>query len=532
MTPPLYARILAWFLLNAVVIALLFYGVIRWQFNDGLQSALGGMAEDRLQAIGTELHQSLTTAPIQQWDDVLLELGKPYQAQAALLTVPEAHIAGTRLTLPPEVSRHLLDMHPDIAHRVANNEPPLGRDRPPRRHQPPPRDPIDAFLGTPESLEGFNEFPPRHPEERDRHAKGASRSQDIAPPLPASLSTFMIRAGQPAMYYTGIRLPPPQGWQLRDGPLMLLFVTPGVTGNGLFLDVRPWLFAIFGAMAVSALLWLPFVRGITSSIRQSMRATEQIATGRFDVRVPVRRTDEIGRLATAINQMAANLDGHAKGQKRFLGDIAHELCHPVARLEMNLGILENQLDPAHASRIEGARAEVREMSALVNELLSFSKSAIGQSESPLEYVPLTDALTDAARTECFPEHLLHLQIPSGWRAPTRGTLLRRALGNILRNAILHAPGSPVDVTASLSSDLLQIRLTDHGPGVPPESLPRLFDPFYRVDTSRTRDTGGTGLGLSIVKTSIESIGGTVTATSPATGGLELLITLPAPAKAL
>jgi two-component system sensor histidine kinase CpxA len=524
MKPPLYARILAWFLLNAIVIALLFYGVIRWQFNDGLQSALGGMAEDRLQAIGTQLHLSLSTTPIQQWNDVLLELGKPYHAQTSLLTVPEAHLAGDRLTLPPEVSQHMLDMHPDIAHRVANGEQPLVRGRPPPRRQPPPHDPLEDFFRSADSLEGFDPFPPRRRDQDNHHAKG----QDKALPIPASLSTFMIRAGQPSMYYTGIRLPPPTGWQVRDGPLMLLFVTPSVTGNGLFLDVRPWLFAIFGAMAVSALLWLPFVRGITSSIRQSMRATEQIATGRFDVRVPVSRTDEIGRLAVAINQMAANLDSHTKDQKRFLGDIAHELCHPVARLEMNLGILENQLDPSHANRLESARSEVREMSALVNELLSFSKAAMGQSESPLENILLTEVITEAARAECFPEHLLHIQVPPDLRAPTRGNLLRRALSNLLRNALLHAPGSSVDIISSLTRNHLQIKLTDHGPGVPEDSLPRLFEPFYRVDTSRTRDTGGTGLGLSIVKTSIEAIGGTVTASSPITGGLELLITLPLP----
>jgi two-component system sensor histidine kinase CpxA len=524
MKPPLYARLLAWFLLNAVVIALLFYGVIRWQFNDGLSSALGGMAEDRLQAIGTQLHVSLTTTPLQQWNDVLKNLGQPYGAQTALITVPEAHVAGDRLSLPPEISRHLLDMHPDIAHRLARQGQTGGRDRPPPRHPPPPREAFEELLGHPESLEGYRHdgLPPRAKGE----PRGRSYAEDILPPKPASLSTFMMRAGTPPLYYTGIRLPPPQGWEMRDGPLILLFVTSGVTGNGLFLDVRPWLLAIFGAMAVSALLWLPFVRRITGSIRQNMRATEQIARGRFDVRVPVTRSDEIGRLAVAINQMAANLDGHAKGQKRFLGDIAHELCHPVARLEMNLGILEQQIDPTLAERLEDARSEVREMSALVNELLSFSKTAIGQSESPVENVLLTAVIMEAAHAECFPENLLELRIPSGLQAATRGPLLRRALGNILRNALLHAPGSPVEITAESSHDQVRLQLTDHGPGVPEESLPRLFDPFYRVDTARTRDTGGTGLGLAIVKTSIESLGGTVTAANAAPHGLRLTLTLP------
>ena len=105
-------------------------------------------------------------------------------------------------------------------------------------------------------------------------------------------------------------------------------------------------------------------------------------------------------------------------------------------------------------------------------------------------------------------------------------MLGRALGNILRNARLHASASAViDISAARTNGHVRLCIADEGPGVPAESLPRLFEPFYRVDDSRARETGGTGLGLAIVKTCVESCGGTVSARNRETGGLEIVIEL-------
>src|SRR5262249_27864572 len=156
---------------------------------------------------------------------------------------------------------------------------------------------------------------------------------------------------------------------------------------GLFFDSGPWIAVGFGCVLVSVLFWLPLVRGITRSIFQITAATEQIADGRFDTRVSVRRNDELGRLGNAINQMAIRLAGFVTGQKRFLGDIAHELCSPIARIQMALGILEQRADPDQKERLADLREEVDLMSNLVNELLSFSKASIGQASIRLQPVP-------------------------------------------------------------------------------------------------------------------------------------------------
>src|SRR5262249_28753339 len=155
----------------------------------------------------------------------------------------------------------------------------------------------------------------------------------------------------------------------------------------------------FGAVLFSVLFWVPLVRGITQSVSRMTQATAQIAEGRFDVRVTSRRHDELGSLATAINLMAARLAGFVTGQKRFLGDIAHELCAPSARLQMALGILEERADEKQRAYVEDVREEVQEMSGLVNELLSFSKASLRHKEMQLQQVPLAELVQRVANRE-------------------------------------------------------------------------------------------------------------------------------------
>lgn len=499
----LYARILLWLLVNVAVLGAVFFGVLQWQFREGLHGALGGIAGDRLQAIGRQVHAELNENPRSQWDALLHEMGLRHHAQVLLAAPPDRHIAGERLPLPKEVRQMLLDMHPEIQARLAGGGPPE------RRPPPPPRDMVEDLLFGDSLIGEMATARPEPPTE-----------------MPVKLGTFMMRAGDPQRYYTGIRLPPPTGWQLRDGPVILLIITRSMTGGGLFFDIRPWLGGIFGAMAVSALLWLPFVSSITRSIRANMQATEQIAKGRFDVRVPEDRSDELGRLAHAVNQMAVQLDGIVRGQKRFLGDIAHELCSPIARMEMSLGILDQRLSEKDAARLGDVRDELRQISLLVNELLSFSRASLGHAMKPAENVLLLALVDEIAAIEGVPPQHLRLRVPRDLQVKAVPDLLRRAIGNVLRNARIHAPNSDIEITAARAGDHVRLTLADTGPGVPEDSLPRLFDPFYRVDTSRARETGGTGLGLAIVKTCIETCGGSVSARNRDPHGLIIAIELP------
>lgn len=509
----LYARILLWLLVNVIVLGGGFWVVLRWQFREGMQGALGGIVADRLQTIGREVYAALSVSERVDWDRFLLDFGQRHQVQAALIALPSKRISGAAIDVPEEVRKHLLSMHPELSRRLQRDG---GADPHP---PPPPRDEIAEFLFG----EDFLPRPDRGPPHGGPPMDFLDEENDE---MPIKLGTFMVPVGKQPIYYTGIRLPILPGWNRREGPLFLVIVTDAITGGGLFFDVKPWLWGLFGAMSLSALLWLPFVSGITRSIRANMQATEQISKGHFDIRVPENRSDELGRLSHAVNQMAIQIDGIVRGQKRFLGDIAHELCSPIARMEMSLGILEDKLTDSDAIRLADVREELRQISLLVNELLSFSKASLGQNPKPTEDVVLLSLVDEVAGMEAIPPSQLKLQIGRDVRVKAVPDLLRRAVGNILRNARLHAPESVIEVSAARQGERILLHIADSGPGVPEDSLPRLFDPFYRVDTSRDRQTGGSGLGLAIVKTCITSCDGSVTARNREPHGLILEIELP------
>jgi two-component system, OmpR family, sensor histidine kinase CpxA len=278
---------------------------------------------------------------------------------------------------------------------------------------------------------------------------------------------------------------------------------------------------------LSALFWLPLVRGITHSIAQLTRATRQIADGQFDVRVDETRPDELGQLGAAINRMSTRLEGFVTGQKRSLGDIAHELCSPLARLQMSVGILEQHATAEQKEPIEDLREEVQHMSDLVNELLSISKASLKPGNVKRERVNVKTVADHAAQREAANKGEVIVEVPADLTCFARPELLQRALSNLVRNALRYAGEfGPITITARREGSTCVILVTDLGPGVPPEHLDRIFDAFYRTDPDRARNTGGAGLGLAIVKTCIEACGGTATAKNRQPKGLEVRLTLP------
>jgi two-component system sensor histidine kinase CpxA len=310
-------------------------------------------------------------------------------------------------------------------------------------------------------------------------------------------------------------LPPP--------PLTLIAVSTSIGLGGLVLDLTPWIAAAGGILLFSLLFWLPLVRGITRSIREMTGATARVAEGRFDIRVRENRGDELGLLARSINAMSARLAGFVSGQKRFLGDIAHELCSPLARAQVALGILESHV-PAGA--LADLREEVQQMSSLVNELLSFSKASLAAGRIQLQTLALGEVLARAIERENLSASAIQPNVPADLLVIAEPDLLCRALSNLLRNAVKYAgDAGPIEATAERAGDDVILTVSDCGPGVPEEALSQIFDPFYRVDVSRARETGGAGLGLAIVKTCVESCGGRVTCRNRDPHGLSVIITL-------
>ena len=121
-----------------------------------------------------------------------------------------------------------------------------------------------------------------------------------------------------------------------------MIVTPTLLGNRFFFDWMPWALGAMAAFLGSVLCWVPLVRGIMQSIEKMRRAAASIAQGHFEVQVPVKRNDELGELAASIESMAQQLERLVHGQRRFLADVAHELCAPLSRIQLSGGILEEK----------------------------------------------------------------------------------------------------------------------------------------------------------------------------------------------
>src|ERR1039458_7538301 len=301
---PLLARILLWFFLNLALLAAGFILLVRSQFVFDRDFLLTAGAVERLQTIGDEITTEMSNRPLEQWKDMLEQYDNTYKVRFHVFSDEGRPLAGEPGRLPP-----------DVLDRI------VPRPVPPRR--PPPEN-----MGEPGNL------PPQDlpPEQRPPRPLGRNPN----PPR------MLIRAGNPLHYWFTIRA---------STGVFVVVESETLTGGGLFLDLRPWLAAVFGAAIFSALFWVPVVRGITRSIAQMTRATQQIAEGHFDIRVEAHRGDELGTLSQAINIMAQQLDGFVTGQKRFLSDIAHELCSPLARLRVALGILEERVSGSHNAAV-------------------------------------------------------------------------------------------------------------------------------------------------------------------------------------
>jgi two-component system sensor histidine kinase CpxA len=478
---PLSAKIIAWLCLNLLLLALSFMAIFSASF--GFDAVFGTLAKPRVMALATLVESELKKTPRQNWDDVLARYTDAYKMQMMLFNPEGTLLAGKPMILPPSVQE------------------PLDKTRPPPHPRPPPPRPGSAG-------ETDNEPPPQE-----------------KPATTEEVSTlFFLRTSDPLAYWACARIPLFSPATKRFRPATLIMRSDTLSAGGLFFDPKPWIIAGCGAVFLSMLLWYPLVRGITRSFKNLTAATARIAEGDFTLRVPENRRDEIGDLGSSINTMADRLVGHANEQKRFLGDIAHELCSPLARMQATAGLIEHQIslevNQRYAQRL--AR-ELRHMSDLVSELLSFSKAAEKRNIElqPVKLAPLLQRVLDREAAFDAPlDDMAKLEVLA------EPELLARAIGNVLRNAIRYAGEDvPIHIEADTTEEHVTIRISDEGPGVPPEALPRLFDAFYRPDPARARETGGAGLGLAIVKSCVEACQGTVSVKNRTPHGLEVSIQL-------
>lgn len=499
----LLSKILCWFFLNLALVAGTLVVFFTFQPQVDLRAVFGREGSNRLRAAAMLIAHDLNQTPRADWSGALARHAAIHKVDFVLVLGDGARFSSKAMDLPEGVYRK--------AKRAM-------------RRKPPP----DRLPSPPEFID--SQKPPKHHDMDD--IRGPADGRLVEKKMPGRPGAkdgalpFMMRTRHPTRYWSGTRIPLSPDAYHRPVPALLLAVSDSITGNGFFFDPLPWIIVAAAIILISALLWVPMVRNITRPLTRMTRATEEVAKGRFEVTIDEPRADEIGRLARAINHMTSRLSAFVKGQKRFLGDVSHELGSPIARIQFGLGALEQRVDTANRRRVRDVLDDVDHMSRLVNELLAFSRADLKSDTVKLERIELLPVVQTALKREAAPAAEVITRVDPGIRVLASSELLTRALANLLRNAFKYAAGDgPINVIASRRREGVNIEVRDNGPGVPEELLDQLFEPFFRPEGSRDRDSGGVGLGLAIVKTCVATCGGTVSAANLEPKGFAVTISL-------
>jgi len=308
-----------------------------------------------------------------------------------------------------------------------------------------------------------------------------------------------------------------------------------------WLDLVPRL-ALAGAIALSVSFVVSYFisRSISGPLARITQASKQMARGDYDVHIPIRGQDEVGRLSEAFNHMATQVNSSQRMMKDLLANVSHELKTPLTSIQgysqaMVDGAVTREEDFQDSGRI--IYEEATRMRALVDDLLLLSQIESGQVAMQHAYVDLAALLE--RMLERFQWALREGGIESGLHAGALALVhgderrLEQVFSNLIENAVRHTPrGGFVNVTAAAMSDGgVEVTVHNTGSVIPAEDLPRVFERFFQVDRARARKGGSSGLGLAIVSEIVDAHGGAVRAESDDERGTSFIVRLPSAAKA-
>jgi len=305
------------------------------------------------------------------------------------------------------------------------------------------------------------------------------------------------RASSDGLHRYTLILSPPPGPRLFLGPR-------GLPIPGLFIAV------ISSGFVCYLLAWF-----LTMPVVRLRAATRQLAAGDLTARAGapnVHRRDEVAGLMRDFDAMAERLENLVNAQSRLLNDISHELRSPLARLNVALGLARQRSNTESTTMLDRIELEAGRLNELIARLLTLARMEDGEQRVPSRPVLLDEIVLCVAEDAEFEAQArrchVHSEIPAGsWRVRGDASLLHSAIENVVRNAIRYTrEDSTVEIhlekTESAAGNEAVVRITDCGDGVPPDALEKLFQPFYRLDDARGRQTGGVGLGLAITERAV------------------------------
>jgi signal transduction histidine kinase len=294
-----------------------------------------------------------------------------------------------------------------------------------------------------------------------------------------------------------------------------------VSGTVRFVASEWWQFLVAGAIAAFIALFLARIlaRGLTQPLRDMANAARRMARGEYGHRVRVRSRDEVGQLAEAFNRMSGEMAGLERLRRDLVANVSHELKTPISALRAHLENLLDGVEEPNPAVLAVMVQQSERLARLIDQLLELSRIESGDlplDPEPVPIAPLVDRVVSEVSVGRPGKAItVRTDVPSVL-PPVHADRERihQVLFNLLDNAFRFTQsGGSVAVRAVRRNGACEISVQDDGPGIPAEHLPLVFERFYRVDPSRSREDGGTGIGLAIARSIVEAHGGSIWAES-------------------
>ncbi|MEH6648904.1 MAG: ATP-binding protein [Motiliproteus sp.] len=258
------------------------------------------------------------------------------------------------------------------------------------------------------------------------------------------------------------------------------------------------------------------VRWLTRPLAQLARAAERLGRDIEGPSLEEQGPMEIQATARAFNRMQQRIQRFIEDRERLFSAISHDLKTPITRLRLRAEMLEKEHNR------DKFRHDLEELERMVAGALECARGTdIHEQVRPIAIMALLESLQDNAAVLGHSVNIEGEVGPAFWGRPIA---LKRCLGNLIDNAIFY--GKEAEIEAHNSPEKLQITIRDRGPGIPVSDIGRVFDPYFRLESSRSRNTGGTGLGLGIARDIVNAHGGELTLRNRKGGGLEIILSLP------
>jgi two-component system sensor histidine kinase BaeS len=492
----------------------------------------------------------------QRWNDILSSSTLNFlQSEESLAPPDESTFVPKSAPLDAPL---LPRTSPSISEQPRHSPPEAGQRIP---HRPPPQayeDCLGKQAGaqvmhrTPEGVvqascepspEGMVARPNQNPQPKLRPI---AFSQDRQPPPPPRtpaqavdrLSLFdsgdRLIAGHlvlPSERVASINLKGDQGQVI--GKLTLLIPRQSSSQDQTFINycMQLLMMAALCALLLSILGALILSRNFVSILKRLASGAQKLASGRYDTRIAGERSDEFGDLIKDFNRLAISLEQHEQSRRLWVAQTSHELRTPISVLRAHIEALIDGVRAVSKSELELLHREVIRISKLITDLNELSRADSGSlafRKEPVELLSIIEEMIGAFQERCAQKALaVTFKRHGNVMLFADQDRIRQVLANLFENSLRYtdSPGM-IQIRYTLSAGMMTLVFEDSAPGVGMSALADLFDPFYRTDESRQRETGGSGLGLAIVRAIIVAHDGTIQASPSSLGGLAITICLP------